>query len=254
MSKTAYLRNGEAVELHNTLDTGEFVIERMYVYSDYEGNEDTEPCGVRKVVNEVFMKPPIEKKHDDLIKIIEKTEAKNKELAEVENQIRIAKNELRQSENFKTDLQKQIINRSELLGAKRLTVFSGFKAYNLEETEEKRSLKLSYSLNLWEGKFDAWVYQVFSDGDSGCSNYVNQKYGILVNATDEEILEIGKQIVRDAGEIRDWDLKNMSDEYLTDELRAKKEEMLKNEKENKLKSLKEEIEKKQQELRELKTK
>ena len=164
MSKTAYLRNGEAVELHNTLDTGEFVIERMYVYSDYEGNEDTEPCGVREVVNEVFMKPPIEKKHDDLIKIIEKTEAKNKELAEVENQIRIAKNELRQSENFKTDLQKQIINRSELLGAKRLTVFSGFKAYNLEETEEKRSLKLSYSLNLWEGKFDAWVYQVFSDG------------------------------------------------------------------------------------------
>ena len=67
-------------------------------------------------------------------------------------------------------------------------------------------------------------------------------------------MEIGKQIVKDAGEIRDWDLKNMSDEYLTDELRAKKEEMLKNEKENKLKSLKEEIEKKQQELRELKTK
>jgi len=254
MSKTAYLRNGEVVKLHDTLDANEFIIERMYVYSDYEGNEDSEPCGVREVVKEIFMKPPIEKKHDDLIKIIEKTEAKNKELAEVENQIRIAKNELRQSENFKTDLQKQIINRRELLGAKRLTVFSGFKAYNLEETEEKRSLKLSYSLNLWEGKFDAWVYQVFSDGDSGCSNHVNQKYGILINATDEEILEVGKQIVRDAGEIRDWDLKNMSDEYLTDELRAKKEEMLKNEKENKLKSLKEEIEKKQQELRELKTK
>ena len=254
MSKTAYLRNGEVVKLHDTLDANEFIIERMYVYSDYEGNEDSEPCGVREVVNEIFMKPPIEKKHDDLIKIIEKTEAKNKELAEVENQIRIAKNELRQSENFKTDLQKQIINRRELLGAKRLTVFSGFKAYNLEETEEKRSLKLSYSLNLWEGKFDAWVYQVFSDGDSGCSNHVNQKYGILINATDDEILEIGKQIVKDAGEIRDWDLKNMSDEYLTDELRAKKEEMLKNEKENKLKSLKEEIEKKQQELRKLKTK
>ena len=75
MAKTAYLKNGETVELHETLESGQFIIERMYVYSDYEGNEEIEPCGVKEVVKEVFMKPPFQKKHDDLIKIIKKNRA-----------------------------------------------------------------------------------------------------------------------------------------------------------------------------------
>ena len=153
MSKTAYLRNGEAVELHETLENGQFIIERMYVYSDYEGNKDAEPCGIKEVVKEVFMKPPIEKKHDDLIKIIEKTEVKNKELAEIESQIRKAKSELRESEEYKTNIQKHIINRSELLKAKSITVFSGYRSYTLTEQAEKRSLSLSYRVDVWESKF-----------------------------------------------------------------------------------------------------
>ena len=196
MAKTAYLRNGEAVELHETLENGQFIIERMYVYSDYEGNEDAEPCGTKEVVNEVFDKPPIEKKHDDLIKIIEKTEAKNKELAEIETQIRLAKSELRESEKYKTDIEKHIINRSEILKAKSITVFSDYKAYTLTEDKEKRSLRLSYSINIWEGKFNSWVYELDWEGRTGMSKNINPKYGLVFDATEEQILEICRNIPR----------------------------------------------------------
>lgn len=257
MTKTAYLRNGEAVVLHNELDTGEYVIERMYVYSDYEGNEDAEPCGVKEVVKEVFTKPPIEKKHDDLIKIIEKTEAKNKELAEIETQIRAAKAELRESEKYKTDIQKHVINRSEILKAKRITVFSGYRPYTLTEEDSKRNLSLSYKIDVWEGKFNGWVCTLDYEGRRNFSEDINLKYGILIDATDEEILDVCKQIVKDKEEISDWYLRRkdlLPDEYLTDELKQRRIELFEKERKDDIKKQEETIKKEQEKLRKLKSK
>ncbi len=257
MEKTAYLRNGEAVELHETLENGQFIIERMYVYSDYEGNEHDEPCGVKEVVKEVFTKPPIEKKHDDLIKIIEKTEAKNKELAEIETQIRVAKAELRESEKYKTDIEKHVINRSEILKAKSITVFSDYKPFTLTEDKEKRSLRISYSLDIWEGKFNEWVCKLDWEGRNIFSENINPKYGMVFNATEDEILEICKQIVRDKDEISDYDLRRtdlLPDAYLTDELKIKRAELLKKERLNDIEKQEQRIKDEQEKLRKLKSK
>lgn len=257
MVKTAYLRNGEEVVLHETLENGQFIIERMFYYEDYEGNGECEPNGIKEVVKEVFSTPPIEKKHDDLIKIIEKTEAKNKELADIETQIRAAKAELRESEKYKTDIEKHIINRSEILKAKSITVFSGYKPYTLTEDKEKRSLRLSYTLDIWEGKFNAWVYKFDYEGRAGFSENINPKYGLVFNATDDEILEICRQIVKDKGEISDYDLRRtdlLPDEYLTDELKKKRAELLKKERLIDIERQEKKIKDEQEKLRELKSK
>lgn len=257
MAKTAYLRNGEAVELHETLENGQFIIERMFCYEDYEGNGECEPNGIKEVVKEVFSKPPIEKKHDDLIKIIEKTEAKNKELADIETKIRAAKSELRDSEKYKTDIEKHVINRSEILKAKSITVFSGYKAYTLTEQAEKRSLRLSYSINVWESKFNAWVYELDWEGRAGFSNNINPKYGLVFDATDDEILEICKQIVKDKDEISDYDLRRtdlLPDAYLTDELKLKRAELLEKERLNDIENQEKKIKDEQEKLRKLKSK
>lgn len=257
MAKTAYLRNGEAVELHETLENGQFIIERLFYYEDYEGNGKSEPNGIKEVVKEVFMKPPIEKKHDDLIKIIEKTEAKNKELAEIETQIRAAKSELRESEKHKTDINKHVINRSEILKAKSITVFIDYKAYTLTDDKEKRSLRRSYSINIWEGKFNSWVYELDWEGRIGMRKNINPKYGLVFDATEEEILEICKQIVKDKDEVSDWDLRRtdlLPDAYLTDELKQRRAELLKKERLNDIENQEQKIKDEQEKLRKLKSK
>ena len=257
MTNTAYLRNGEAVLLHEILENGQFIIERMFYYYDYDGRGEYEPNGIKEVVKEIFMKPPIEQKHNDLIKLIEKTEAKNKELAEIERQISIAKSELRESEKYKTDIEKHIINRSEILKAKSITVFSDYKPYTLTEDKEKRSLRLSYSINIFEGKFNAWVYELDWKGRTEMSKSINPKYGLVFDATEEEILGICKQIVKDKDEVSDWDLQRtdlLPDAYLTDELKQRRSELLKKEKENDIERQEKKVKEEQEKLRELKSK
>lgn len=257
MANTAYLRNGEAVELHESLENGQFIIERMFYYEDYEGNGEFEPNGIKEVVKEVFKKPPIEKKHDDLIKIIEKTEAKNKELAEIETQIRSAKAELRESEKYKTDIEKHIINRSEILNAKSITVFNGYKAYTLTEDKENRNLRLTYRLDVFDGKLSQWVYELDWEGREGFSKTINPKYGLLLNATEDKILEICKQIVIDKEEISDSDLRRVDllpDEYLTDGLKQRRIELLENERLEDIEKQEETIKIEQEKLRKLKSK
>ena len=226
MTRKAYLRNGEEINIHERLENGEFIIERMYVYTDFEGNEYIEPCGKREVIDEVFDKPPIQKKNDDLINLSKKTKAKNDELKEIETKIILAKRELSKIEALKTDIQKHIINRSDILRANSITVFSHYKPYTLTESDEKRSLRITYSIDVIEGKLSAWGCTLDREGRSGMNMSINQKYGLLIDATEEEITEIGKQIVKDKEEISDWYLLRsdlLPDAYLTDDLKKKKE-------------------------------
>ena len=76
MQKEIYLRDGQIAILHQELENGEYIIEKMMMYYAYEGEGGIEPSGLREVVNKIFVKPPIEKKHDELISIIEKLRTK----------------------------------------------------------------------------------------------------------------------------------------------------------------------------------
>jgi len=279
MSKKVYLRNGEEVILHKVLSlnnqsslgplekeynypdyskgktSGQFIIERLYRYTDYDEDGETmivEPCGIKEVVNEIFPKAPIIERQKDLVAILKETEVKKKELTDIETQIRNGKFDLQQIENTKTDLKKQIINRSELLSAKRLTVFCDYRPHDFQKAKRKENICLNYSIDLYNGELSAWTYSIWEEGH-GCIESVNNKYGILVNATDEEILEIGKQIVKDDKDISDYSLKRkIPDEYLTDELKLRKKILLKKEAEESIDRIEGEIKGKQIELSKLK--
>lgn len=236
--KKAFLRNGEEVILHEEFGNGNYIIERLYTYSYEDGDSDVEPCGVKEVVNEVFLVAPIEKKEDELAKILDRIELKNKELRDIETQLIQSKRELSVIEKQKTDIKKHIIDRSELLKAKTLTVFDGFRPVTLTEDNRSRSFGLSYRLDLIDGRFNGWICNIDYEGRRVLENSINLTHGILIDATDEEILEKGKQIVRDAKSISDYDLMNKNripDEFLTEELMARRIELLKTDRENRIK-------------------
>lgn len=230
MENIVYLKNGEEVILHKALEDSQFVIEKLCVYSGYDGDDFTEPCGVKEVVNEVFTKPPIGKKNQEFIKVNKEFIKVNKELKEVETQLRLAKNDLRKVKDCKTNLEKHIINRSELLNAKSITFFCGYEHTTIKKDEDKESLNISYSVDILEGKIDSWVCALDWEGRSSYTDYINPKYGLILDATEEEIVKIGKQIVRDMEEIEDWDLKRIPDAYLTKSLRKRKIKILEDEK------------------------
>ena len=246
MKETAYLRNGEEVILHQILPQKKgFIIERMYKYFDYDDNETFEPCGTKECVEEVFSKTPIEKKQQDLVDITEQINAKREELAMIQRSVLDYERDVSNLKSTKTDLKNHIINRSELLSAKRLTVFCGYTPYDLK-VGNKGGISLYYSIELNNGSISAWAYKIYEDGYTTAHESINEKYGILVDATDEEILEIGKQIVKDAKDIRDWDLKNkIPEEYLTEELKLRKKLLLQKEAKEEIESLKKDIERKQ---------
>lgn len=257
MTKTVYLRNGEAVELHDTITDGQYIIERLFYYEGYDSSISCDPNGIREVVSEIFMKPPLEKRHEELNDIIERTEIKKKELQEIESRIRNAKIELLETEKQKTDIEKHIINRSELLNAKTITVFDGYKPQTLTEQSEKKSLYLTYSISVYDGKFNGWIYELDYEGRKGHNRYINLEHGILIDATEDEILEIGKQIVKNKKEISDYDLKRVDilpDEYLTDELKQRRFELVNQDKLNVIEKQKNRIKEEQEKLQKLKEK
>ena len=222
--KVAYLKNGEQVQLNETLSNGDFVIQRILVYEDFEGFVTEEPCGIKEVVKKVFLKPPIDKKHNDFINLIEKIEVKNKELMQVEKELYAAKCDIRKNKNYKTNLEKHIINNSELRKAKRITVFCKHKAYTLATEKEIKSLRLTYTISTWDSKLENWICRLDYDGRGFSNETINQKYGILINATDDEILRIHREIIAESKDISDYDLKYISDESLTEELLKRKQE------------------------------
>lgn len=248
-----YLRNGEEVILHQRIDENTFVVERMVVYHNYDGDEECEPSGEKTIVKEIFKTPPVEKKQEEFNSILDKIDVKNNELRGIENQLYAAKRELSNCEKQTTDIKKLIINKGELKKAERISFFDKGKpcAPLSISKEEGKSLMLTYRLEVNGDDERAWSCGVDYDGRRGSSDSVDMEYGLIINATDEKLIEISKERLKKLTEIRDWDLNRTDNKYLTEELVKRKLEYEKNQKTNEIDSLEAEIKSKKEKVRKL---
>jgi hypothetical protein len=253
--KTVYLKNGQAARFIKKIDEENFIVEPCMVFYDYEGNEDYD-YGERAVVSEVFSKPPAEKIEKEYLEKIEAVKKKTEELYSITKEVHLAEHKLKEVEEITTDLQKMLFNRSELKKAESITVFTEdvIEPKTLSE-KMRKELKLIIEVNFVNGQEKVFSY----DFDSYYSGWdyngrIDADYGLLLDISEEELLEITKERadkMRESGDLKDYRLKNTDDVYLSDSLIEAKNEVIRNDNLKQKESIKSDIESKKEELRNL---
>lgn len=217
--KTVYLNDGQEAKLVRTIDENTFLVSPIMIFEDYDGNE-TEGFSADIVVSQVFEKPPLKKKSEDLLSIEKALDERRKDIATADKYLREARLELEAIKRQKTDLEKLIINKGELREAKRLTIFESGRYTPIHITKNTTDVKFSFELAANNGKVRVWAYKFEFDSWSS-SKYFDEKIGVLIDKTDEEILEIARvSVAENAESIKKYahDLARIPDEYLTPEL------------------------------------
>jgi len=254
--KTVYLKNGQQANLIEQI--GErFVIQRIMSYENYDYEGNAYPCeveGADEVVNEIFDNPPKDKIDSKILELEEKKKNVEAEILELQADKRKLSLEISQLGTTKINSEKFIVNRTDILNAKTLALFPKNKILPIIHDKEKRSfrgLKVTLSVEISTGKQNAWGYQLYEDWDSS-SDYLCEKYGILINPTQEEIDEV---IVKRLSEF-EFDSRQISyvdDKYLSDKHLGIKKAYLENEKAKKIADNKSQIANLKKQLEKLET-
>lgn len=221
-----YLKDGTIADLVSKTDAG-YLVNPHYTYFTDEGEEDA-PSGSLKIVQEVFDKAPVELIDADYQKILQLYEDKQIEVEEIKLNLLQLKGEVSQLERTKSDFSKAIFNRSEIKNAKRFIVFRKTTIIPFI-LDNKNHLKLSinYEISNYELSERMWVYKLSFDRWDH-SEYFDEKYGLFLDLTDEEILSkcLERQNALGIGYFADHHIKNTPDQWLTTEFKEKKKELL----------------------------
>lgn len=247
-----YLKDGTIADLVDKTAQG-FLVNPYNVYYGYEGEEDAAPSGNLKMVQEVFDKAPIALIDADYKSILDLYDAKQVEVNELCKKVTEIKREVAKLEATKTDFTKCIFNRSELKNAKRFIVFKKDSIVPLV-MDNKNQLKLSinYEISNYTVEEKVWVSKVSFDCWSS-SDFFDNKYGIFIDLTDEEILSKCLERQKEIGVVKfnDHYIKGTPDSWLTPEFLEKKRSILLSEILTKKEKLTTDIGKLQKELSEL---
>jgi hypothetical protein len=226
--KTVYLKDGTKAALVAQTDKG-YVVDPIEVYRNYmsedeESEEYEETSGKVKLVDAVYAVAPKDVIEEEYKQILQKVEEQEKLLIEKRSELSKAKHELSQIERQKTDLSKMIINRTEIVNAKRLIVWiKGRIAPRIMDVKSSLKLTVSYSISRYAGAGEekCWAYSAWSDYDgdkawSTYSEYFDPTYGIKADLTDEEILEIThNRQMNDIKEFDNWEIERCDEKWLT---------------------------------------
>ena len=246
-----FTTNGIKAHLIEETKSGKFIIDPLVCY--YEGDEEfLETSNKPMIVDRIFTKPPVEV-------IDEKIKEKKDEFNKMSTQLTELRKEkyaiTRELEEKKTSLEKGIIDLSEIRDAKRITAFTSSHINPHDYNFKKYGCKISTSICIRSGELRCWETKVYEDDDSysGCSNFVDPKYGFLIDKTDEEIIEIAKE----RASKKDWsdfEIERAEDKYLPDELIEKKKEIKKRKRGIEVKKIHDKIEQLQSSLKEMEEK
>lgn len=222
--ETVFLHNGQECSLVKKLSDNEFIVNPVNVYTTEDGEQYQDISGQAVVVDQIFYTAPVAKINSEYLSISDKVDIKRAELRDISNQVYKLKSELETIKKTKTDLSRLIINRSEILSANRLSFFKDGHILPKDiPKEEFNKIKLSCHVSMKDGKFQTWYYQLNSSSDSYSSgDYIDEEYGIIINATPEELDRITKERVKNtpsnSNKFNDHALLNTPDLYLTEEL------------------------------------
>lgn len=226
--KTAYLSNGQSCYIKEEIGN-KYIVKKLFEVEGEYGIEEIE--GEDAVVEKVFFTKPVEKIEKEIKDLILKKEQTSTEVSELEKNKRNLERELSSLTTTHISNQKFIINRTELLNAKMLVLFPKDSIMPLSKevgNGYRSDFKVSLTVCIGDGKQQSWGYRVDTDGREGISHYLCEKYGMLIDPTEEQIEEVIFKRVAEF-EFSDWVIKRTPDKYLTPEMLARKNEYISNE-------------------------
>lgn len=227
MEKIAYLKNGQKVTVVKEVD-GVFKVHPWMQYSHWDHNGDEvnyeEVSDQLMFVEEIFSKPPTEVIDAKIVALKEKCLAKQREVEEISMRLSAAKNELLNIQKQTTDLKKFIINRSDILKAKRITVFrkNEIQPYDLKNSGRLADFRLNVDMRILDGTIQTWHYKYYYDS-WGASEILDEKIGFLLDKTDDEILAIARERAKTF--TSEYQIRTCPVEYLSEEQMNKRAEL-----------------------------
>lgn len=249
-----YLKTGQEVIIDTQTETEVFVRPIMII-EDYENNFEYEGEIIKVKPNEIFDKPPIAKINQEITeKIVELGNIK-KIIIETNKELSKLNYDITQTKKTQINNEKFIINRSELLTAKTIVLFPSGKIEPMRlesgNFSNFRGLKLSLSIDIYNGEESSWGYKLYFDSGYNVSEHLSKENGFLINPTEEEIMEIcfKRQTIK---KFDDWIIKRTDDKYLTSENIMEKQKLIKSDNEVEIVKLENEIKQTTEKLNKLK--
>lgn len=231
--EVVFLSNGQACYLKEKIGN-KFIVNKIFEFEDYENGWQEIPDTNDIVVDVIFNKPPIEKINTQLKELEIQKKQILSEISELKREKTSIKRELEEITKTQITNNKFILNRSDLINAKTLALFIKDRPMPMVMTDNDKSfrgLKISLIVEIKTGEERSWGYILYTDYGISSSHYLCEKYGFLVNPTQEEIDDV---IIKRFTEFTfpDYLLKDVPDKYLTPELLKQKNERLSIEREN----------------------
>lgn len=249
--KTVYLKNGQQANLIEQI--GErFVVQRIMTYENYDYEGNSYPCEVEsneEVVREIFENPPKQKIDSEIIELESKKKTIQEDIKTLQNDRSKLTLEINSIQRTKIDHEKFIINRSDLLNAKTVALFTERSVMPIvrdKENKSMRGLKITLEISIADGKERAWGYRLYEDYESS-SDFLCPKYGILINPTQEELDEIISKRLREI-KFDDRQISYVDDKYLSEKQIETKKTYLECQKQNDLTRKRNEIQRLKEQL------
>jgi len=189
--KTVYLKNGQQADLIEEI-SGKFLVDPYYEIFAEDGNNWTEPSNQLKIVDMVFDVPPVAKIDAEVRELLLKKESLEKENNAIKYEIEQRKYDLAQIHKTEIAETKFVINRKELLNAKTIVLFPEGKIMPMTLKSSERSftgLRLSIVIDVHTGAERSWGYNLYQESSSCSGQYLDPKYGIMIDPTEDEVKE-----------------------------------------------------------------
>lgn len=190
--RTVYLRNGTAVYLHEEVSGGRYLVEPIYLYDDFAGENVSEGgTGEMQIVTEIYNKAPVELVDAEFSMACDKLEKMNEEIIKINNEKYKLSHQIEETQRTIVNNEKFIINKSELRNAKRIALFPKDEIMPWVMDKDLSALKISFNFRINENGERSWGYKIYKEVSVGYQHdrFLDEKYGVMVNPTDDEIEE-----------------------------------------------------------------
>lgn len=214
-----YLTNGQACYLKEKIGE-KFIVNKVFEHEQYYG-EDSEMVEFIDendiVVDVIFKAPPVPKFSNEITELIKKKDELQNDVLLLTSEKSKLSNEVAKLTTTKITKDKFILNKTELINAKTIALFSKDSVMpKVMDNENKsfRGLKVSMETTISSGEERYWGYKIYFDEGYSSGDFLCPKYGILINPTENEIEETIKKRLLEF-KFDDYKIARIDDKYLT---------------------------------------
>ena len=213
-----YLTNGQACYLKEKIGE-KFIVNKVFEHEHYYGDDSEIVEFIDEndiVVDVIFKAPPVPKFSNEVAELIKKK-------GELQNDVRLLtseksklSNEVAKLNTTKITKNKFILDKTELINAKTIALFSKDSVMpKVMDSENKsfRGLKVSMEATISSSEERYWGYKLYFNEGYSSGDFLCPKYGILINPTENEIEETIKKRLLEF-KFDDYKIARVDDKYL----------------------------------------